>query len=161
MTAAAPIVDVRDRLPRWYRWRDRTITAIAWIVFLSLFDVIPLFFQDLLAVLGPVLGFDSGYRNLAGEHLQILWSEILHLLRVAGWAVGMLAAFGLYNLYVLIAMRRERHDEPAETTRDAVLLGVDPAQVDALRREPIVTVGFDAAGHIASLRAGSLQRSKV
>jgi hypothetical protein len=31
----------------------------------------------------------------------------------------------------------------------------------ASRREPIVTVGFDAAGHIASLRAGSLQRSKV
>ena len=148
-------------MPRWYRWRDRAITLVAWVVFLSMFDVIPLFFQDLLAVLGEWTGIDSGYRNLAGEHLELLWSETQHLFQVAAWVVAALAAFGTYNLYLFIAMRRTQHDEPAEPTRDAEQLGVDPALVDALRREPIVSVGFDAAGQIASLHPGPPQRSKV
>lgn len=161
MSRRSWIVDVRDTMPRWYRWRDRAITLVAWVIFLSMFDVIPLFFQDLLAVLGEWTGIDTGYRNLAGEHLDLLWSEIQPLFQVAAWIVAVLAAFGTYNLYLFIAMRRTRYDEPAGPTRDAVLLGVDPALVGALRRESIVSVGFDAAGHIASLRAGPPQRSKV
>lgn len=161
MTEPSWIIDTRDRLPRWYRWRDRAITAIAWIAFLSMFDVIPLFLQDLAAVLDDLVGLDLGYQNRVGEHLEMVWQEVSRLLRLAAWVVGVLAGFGTYNLYLLVAMRRERHDESAEPTRDADQLAVDPARVDALRRESIVSVGFDAAGHIASLRAGRPQRSKV
>ena len=161
MTPRSWIIDARATLPRWYRWRDRAITLAAWAVFLSMFDVIPLFFQDLLAVLGDAAGIDSGYENLAGAHLDLLWQEISRLLRLAAWVVGVLATFGIYNLYLFIAMRRAHHAEPAEPTRDAELLGADPAQVDALRRAPIVSVSFDAAGHVTAMRAGPPQRSKV
>ena len=161
MTQRSWIIDARATLPRWYRWRDRAITLAAWVVFLSMFDVIPLFFQDLLAVLGDAAGIDSGYENLAGAHLELLWQEIGRLLRVAGWVIGVLATFGTYNLYLFIAMRRAHRAEPEEPTRDAERLGADPSLVDALRRAPIVSVSFDAAGRLAAMRAGPPQRSKV
>jgi poly-beta-1,6-N-acetyl-D-glucosamine biosynthesis protein PgaD len=161
MSEPSWIIDERSRLPRWYRWRDRALTAVAWIAFLSMFDVIPLFVADLVAFLGKAAGYDAGFQSRAGEHVQLSWAEIRHLLHLAGWVVGVLATFGLYNLYLLVAMHRERHVEPAEPTRDAERLGVDPTLVATLRGESIVSVGFDATGHIASLRAGPPQRSNV